>query len=289
MNTATENTASEESVEVEIETEAPAQSQSSAVTEDDDELGAYSSKVQSRINKLTEKRRQAERDAEEAKRLAQVLYEEKQRLEERVRNLDSGYLSEYGSRLETQAFAAKEAFKKAYESGDADALSAAQEQMAKIAIDQERFRLAKQRASAQQPVQVERQQYAQQQMRQMPPEEPKVDPKAKSWAEKNDWFGSDKLLTAAAMALHSTLVEDEGFDPASDEYYSEIDRRIRREFPHKFKSAQTAAPARVASGAASASKAASPGRRQVRLTASQVAMAKRLNVPLDEYAKYVKD
>ena len=97
------------------------------------------------------------------------------------------------------------------------------------------------------------------------------------------------MLTAAAMALHSTLVEDEGFDPTSDEYYSEIDRRIRREFPNKFKTTQTAAPARVASAASSASKAAVQGRRSVKLSASQVAMAKRLNVPLEEYAKYVKE
>lgn len=250
---------------------------------EDDELGNYSQKVKNRINKLTEKRRQAERDAEEAKRLAQVLYEEKQRLEERVRSLDTGYLSEYGTRLEAQAAAAKDAFKKAYESGDADAVAAAQEQMSKIAIDQERYRIAKQRATTQQPLRADRSEQLQAQP------EVRVDQKAKTWAEKNEWFGSDKMLTAAAMAIHSTLVEDEGFDPTSDEYYGEIDRRIRREFPHKFKTAQSAAPARVASAASSASKAAVQGRRSVRLTASQVAMAKRLNVPLEEYAKYVKD
>jgi hypothetical protein len=124
----------------------------------------------------------------------------------------------------------------------------------------------------------------------MPVQQPvRVDKKAQTWAEKNDWFGSDKMLTAAAMALHSTLVEDEGFDPTSDEYYSEIDSRIRREFPHKFKTTQSAAPARVASAASSASRAAVQGRRSVKLSASQVAMAKRLNVPLEEYAKYVKE
>jgi hypothetical protein len=155
--------------------------------------------------------------------------------------------------------------------------------MSKIAIDQERFRIAKQRSEAQ-PQQVERAETPVQ-----PQQEVRVDRKAQTWAEKNDWFGSDKMLTAAAMALHSTLVEDEGFDPTSDEYYSEIDSRIRREFPHKFKTTQSAAPARVASAAASASKAAVQGRRSVKLSASQVAMAKRLNVPLEEYAKYVKE
>lgn len=270
------------SIEVEAE-ESSAQPQET----DDDELSGYSQKVQSRINKLTAKARAEERDRQEAQRLAEQLYQENQLLQQRIKGLDTGYLSEYGTRLEAQSIAAKDAFKKAYESGDADAIAVAQEQMSKIAIDAERFRIAKQRTTAQAPVQADRQEaYVQQPQRQP---EVRVDPKAQTWAERNDWFGSDKMLTAAAMALHSTLVEDEGFDPTSDEYYSEIDRRIRREFPAKFKTAQTAAPARVASAASSASRAAVQGRRSVKLSASQVAMAKRLNVPLEEYAKYVKD
>ncbi len=269
--------------EVSVEIESEGQESPVSAQDDDDELGQYSTKVKSRINKLTAKSRAAERDKEEAQRLAEQLYQENQKLQQRVRGLDTGYLSEYGTRLEAQSIAAKDAFKKAYESGDPDALASAQEQMSKIAIDQERFRIAKQRSEAQ-PQQVERAEapvQAQQPVR--------VDRKAQTWAEKNDWFGSDKMLTAAAMALHSTLVEDEGFDPTSDEYYSEIDSRIRREFPHKFKTSQSAAPARVASAASSASRAAVQGRRSVKLTASQVAMAKRLNVPLEEYAKYVKE
>jgi hypothetical protein len=272
--------------DISVEIESEGQETPASAQDDDDELGQYSTKVQSRINKLTAKSRAAERDKEEAQRLAEQLYQENQKLQQRVKGLDTGYLSEYGTRLEAQAIAAKDAFKKAYESGDPDALASAQEQMSKIAIDQERFRIAKQRSEAQ-PQQVERAETpAPQAPRQ---QEVKVDKKAQSWAEKNDWFGSDKMLTAAAMALHSTLVEDEGFDPTSDEYYSEIDSRIRREFPHKFKTTQSAAPARVASAAASASKAAVQGRRSVKLSASQVAMAKRLNVPLEEYAKYVKE
>jgi FtsZ-binding cell division protein ZapB len=272
--------------DISVEIESDGQDTPASAQDDDDELGQYSTKVQSRINKLTAKSRAAERDKEEAQRLAEQLYQENQKLQQRVKGLDTGYLSEYGTRLEAQAIAAKDAFKKAYESGDPDALASAQEQMSKIAIDQERFRIAKQRSEAQ-PQQVER---AEAPAPQAPrPQEVKVDKKAQTWAEKNDWFGSDKMLTAAAMALHSTLVEDEGFDPTSDEYYSEIDSRIRREFPHKFKTTQSAAPARVASAAASASKAAVQGRRSVKLSASQVAMAKRLNVPLEEYAKYVKE
>ena len=269
--------------DVSVEVESEGQGTPASAQDDDDELGQYSTKVQSRINKLTAKSRAAERDKEEAQRLAEQLYQENQRLQQRVKGLDTGYLSEYGTRLEAQAIAAKDAFKKAYESGDPDALASAQEQMSKIAIDQERFRIAKQRSEAQ-PQQFERAEVPVQ----IQPEV-RVDKKAQTWAEKNEWFGSDKMLTAAAMALHSTLVEDEGFDPTSDEYYSEIDSRIRREFPHKFKTTQSVAPARVASAAASASKAAVQGRRSVKLSASQVAMAKRLNVPLEEYAKYVKE
>lgn len=278
------NELDDEEISVEVETE---ESSVQPQETDDDELSGYSQKVQSRINKLTAKARSEERNSQEAQRVAEQLYQENQRLQERIKGLDTGYLSEYGTRLEAQSIAAKDAFKKAYESGDSDAIAVAQEQMSKIAIDAERFRIAKQRATAPAPAQAQRQEMQEQPVQRQP--EVRVDPKAQTWAEKNEWFGSDKMLTAAAMALHSTLVEDEGFDPASNEYYSEIDRRIRREFPHKFKTTQTAAPARVASAASSASKAAVQGRRSVKLSASQVAMAKRLNVPLEEYAKYVKD
>jgi len=255
----------------------------------DDELADYGRKAKTRINQLTERYRREQRVGEESKRLSERLYQENQALKQRIKGLDSGYLGEYGTRLEAQAAAAKDAFKKAYESGDAEALVSAQEQMGKISIDQERYRLAKQRTErterderAGQEMPVQQQQYQQ-------AAQPQVDGKAKTWAEKNEWFGTDKMLTAGALAIHSTLVEDEGFDPTSEEYYSEIDRRVRREFPNRFKTSQSAAPARVASVAASASKAATQGRRSVKLTASQVAMAKRLNVPLEEYAKYVKD
>ena len=272
--------------EVDIEIEDEPQVEASSSDDSDDELGSYSQKVQNRIKKLTEKYRREERDREESQRLAQQLYQENQQLQQRIKGLDTGYLGEYGTRLEAQAAAAKDAFKKAYESGDSEALVAAQEQMGKIAIDQERFRLAKQRTQVA-PREEPAQQQQVQQQRQAPA--PQVDAKAKTWAEKNEWFGSDKMLTAAALAIHSTLVEDEGFDPSSEEYYTEIDRRVRREFPAKFKTSQSAAPARVASVAASASKTAVQGRRSVKLSASQVAMAKRLNVPLTEYAKFVKD
>ena len=253
----------------------------------DDELADYGRKAKTRINQLTERYRREQREGEESKRLSERLYQENQALKQRIKGLDSGYLGEYGTRLEAQAAAAKDAFKKAYESGDADALVSAQEQMGKISIDQERYRLAKQRTERTDRDERMEQEVPVRQQERAPA--PQVDGKAKTWAEKNEWFGTDKMLTAGALAIHSTLVEDEGFDPTSEEYYNEIDRRVRREFPNKFKTSQSAAPARVASVAASASKTATQGRRSVKLTASQVAMAKRLNVPLEEYAKYVKD
>ena len=271
-----------------IDVEVEEGSQVEALSDDsDDELADYGRKAKTRINQLTERYRREQREGEESKRLSERLYQENQALKQRIKGLDSGYLGEYGTRLEAQAAAAKDAFKKAYESGDADALVSAQEQMGKISIDQERYRLAKQRTERTDRDERMEQEVPVRQQERAPA--PQVDGKAKTWAEKNEWFGTDKMLTAGALAIHSTLVEDEGFDPTSEEYYNEIDRRVRREFPNKFKTSQSAAPARVASVAASASKTATQGRRSVKLTASQVAMAKRLNVPLEEYAKYVKD
>lgn len=275
---------SDDDIEVEVEEG----SQVEVLADDsDDELADYGKNAKTRINQLTERYRREQREGEESKRLSERLYQENQALKQRIKGLDSGYLGEYGTRLEAQAAAAKDAFKKAYESGDADALVSAQEQMGKISIDQERYRLAKQRTERTDRDERMEQEVPVRQQERAPA--PQVDGKAKTWAEKNEWFGTDKMLTAGALAIHSTLVEDEGFDPTSEEYYSEIDRRVRREFPNRFKTSQSAAPARVASVAASASKAATQGRRSVKLTASQVAMAKRLNVPLEEYAKYVKD
>jgi hypothetical protein len=124
-----------------------------------------------------------------------------------------------------------------------------------------------------------------------PPPPPKPDPKAEQWATKNEWFGQDQTMTYAAFGIHKQLIEDEGFDATTDEYYNELDNRIRTEFPHKFQEAtKKSSGPRVASAGATASKSSSPkGRRTVKLTPSQIAIAKRLNVPLEEYAKYVKE
>jgi len=219
--------------------------------------------------------------------LAQQLLTENQSLKSRVQNLDEGYLSEYGTRLDAQVDTAKRLYKEAYDSGDTDKMFDAQEALSKMSIEQERLRLAKQRSEHQ----MQQEQYQQEQYQQAPVQQPvaKPDPKAQGWAEKNEWFGSDEVMTYAAFGIHRKLVEEEGFDPASEEYYTEVDRRMRSEFPNKFQTKKSSG-AQVASAGASASRSTSKsGRRSVKLSPSQIAMAKRLNVPLEEYAKFVKD
>ncbi len=288
----------EEGVEVEIDAPeqdeessgTPVSAESSSTEQDsDDELDSYSNKVQSRIKKLTEKYRKEERDREEAVRMAQQLLQENQTLKGRMQNLDKGYLAEYSTRLETQVSAAKNLYREAHDSGDTDKMLEAQEALSKMSIEQERLRLAKQRSESAAPQGGEEIQVPQQQIQPQQPAPP-ADPKAKGWAEKNNWFGEDEVMTYAAFGIHRKLVEEEGFDPQSDDYYTEVDKRMRSEFPHKFQPAKRSGGAQVAPAGASATRStAKSGRRSVKLSPSQIAMAKRLNVPLEEYAKYVKD
>ena len=257
----------------------------------EDELETYSSKVQNRIKKLTEKYRKEERDREEAVRMAQQLLGENQQLKSRMQNLDKGYLSEYGTRLDSETTNAKRLYKEAYEAGDADKMMEAQEAMSRMSIEQERLRIAKQRSEQ---VEVEQgQAQGQPAPQQAAPQQnpaPKPDPKAEAWAEKNEWFGSDEVMTYAAFGIHRKLVEEEGIDPTANDYYTEVDKRMRVEFPHKFQAAKKSGGAQVAPAGASATRStAKTGRRSVKLSPSQIAMAKRLNVPLEEYAKYVKE
>jgi len=260
---------------------------------DESELETYSKGVQKRISRLTEKFRKEERDREEAVRFSQQLLQEKQQLEGRLKQLDSGYLNEYGARIEAQITSARRNYKDAYEAGDTDRMIEAQEALARASSDKERYDLAKRRADQRvETAPVETQQYQQQPARQQQQQAPQaqVDPKAQGWAEKNTWFGQDEVMTYAAFGIHRKLVEEEGFDPQSDDYYSEIDRRVRTEFPHKFKTANTSGKSQVAPAGSSASRSTNKqGRKTVRLSPSQIAIAKRLNVPLEEYAKYVKD
>jgi len=281
---------------VEIEIDAPEEETSKETVEveekePEDELTNYSSKVQNRIKKLTEKYRNEERDREEAVRMAQQLLSENTQLKTRMQNLDKGYLTEYGTRLESQTSEAKRIYKEAYEAGDADKMIEAQEGLSKMTIEQERLRIAKQRSEDK--VVVEQQQFQGQQQQQPAPQQqqaaPKPDPKAEAWAEKNEWFGNDEVMTYAVFGIHRKMVQEEGIDPNGEEYYSEVDRRMRVEFPHKFKAKQSGGAQVAPAGASATRSTAKTGRRSVKLSPSQIAMAKRLNVPLEEYAKFVKD
>ena len=278
-----------ESEEQEAKSSAPESDSDSG--ESESEIENYSKGVQKRISRLTEKYRKEERDRQEAVRVAQQLLQEKQQLEGRLKQLDSGYLNEYGARVEAQVTTARRAYKEAYEAGDTDRMIEAQESLARATSDKERYELAKRRADERVAVQPQAQQEQQFQPQAQPQaQQPaQVDPKAQGWAEKNEWFGQDEVMTYAAFGVHRKLVEEEGFDPQSDEYYTEIDRRMRSEFPHKFKTAQKSGNSQVAPAGSSASRSTKQGRRTVKLSPSQIAIAKRLNVPLEEYAKYVKD
>ena len=258
----------------------------------DEELDSYSKGVQSRIKKLTEKYRQEERDKAEAVRLSQELIDENKKLKSRMQALDTGYLSEFGSRLQAQTEEIKRIYKEAYENGDTDKMVEAQQALAQVTNEQARYNTAKSRQEQQAKTQVEAAEQPQQQ--QGPPQtqvqRPKPDPQAEQWAGRNKWFGEDRVMTAAAFAIHAQLTNEEGFDSDSSEYYTEVDKRIRSEFPHKFQPAKrSGGGSQVASAGNSASRSTKPGRRTVKLTHSQVAIAKKLGVPLEEYAKFVKD
>jgi hypothetical protein len=289
-----------ETVEEEIVVEEPQQEEKEVKAAEpepeaktgDEELDSYSKGVQSRIKKLTEKYRQEERDKAEALRVSQELLEENKKLKSRMQALDTGYLSEYGTRLQSQTEAAKRAYKEAYDAGDSDKMVEAQQALSNIAVETQRYNTAKVRAEQQAKARVAQQQQPVQQQAQQQPvqQQAQPDPRAMAWKDKNTWFGEDKIMTAAAFALHNQLTEEEGFDPNTEEYYTEVDSRIRKEFPHKFQAAKkSGGGSQVASASSSASRSNKQGRRSVKLSHSQVAIAKKLGVPLEEYAKYVKE
>lgn len=282
--------------EIELETkeeetnEVAVESKDKEKSEDTDDLSEYSESVKKRISKLTSKFREEERQRNEAIKFAESVKKQNEELKAKLDKLDNTYVGEFDTRVQSQAAAAKEAYRKAYEAGDADAMYEAQQTISKIALEEARLAQIKAQREEQAKV-AQTSPQTEQPQAQQPQAQPKPDPKAEQWAEKNTWFGQDQTMTYAAFGLHKQLIEEEGFDPNSDEYYNELDNRIRSEFPHKFQEAQKKSSGpRVASAGTTASKSSSPkGRRTVKLTASQIAIAKRLNVPLEEYAKYVKE
>jgi hypothetical protein len=251
--------------------------------EDEQELQDVGKRAQDRIKKLTGKYKKEERAKQEAERKAEETSLENQKLKERLENLDKGYITEYGTRLDAQLEQAKKNYKEAHDAGDVDKMFDAQQALAKISIEQERHRIAKERQDA-----MAQQVPTEPQPQQQPQRQPVVDPKAQAWAEENEWFGSDVVMTNTAMGIHQKL-EQEGIDVSSDEYYDEVNRQMKGLFPDKFKSERAnVGGARVASADTSASRK-KPGRRTVRLNDRQVAIAKSLGVPLEEYAKHVKE
>tara|TARA_A100001515_G_scaffold143153_3_gene143628 strand:- start:1129 stop:2034 length:906 start_codon:yes stop_codon:yes gene_type:complete len=270
-----------------VETEAQ-ETVAEVVTEDDSEHEEYSASVKKRINRLTKKMREAERQREEALRYAQQVQTESEQLRTRVNSLDHGYMTEYGNRLNVEHRQAENDYKRAVELGDPDATLEAQRKLTELSIQANQYTQAQQ--AAQQRQQYE-QQYAQQATQQpAQPAQPQApDPKAEEWAKKNEWFGQDEAMTFAAFGVHKKLVEDEGFDPQSDDYYNELDNRMRDEFPHKLNNTGSERrPAQTVAGV-SRSTTGRTNSKRVKLSPTQVAIAKKLGVPLEEYAKYVRD
>ncbi len=271
----------EEKIEVEEVTDVPVQEDKrEQKVEKKDEVQEYSEGVQKRIAKLTRKMREAERQKEEAVAYADAINKQKNELEGRLSTLDKSYTSEFETRVKTNMVAAKQALKTAIESQDVEGQIAAQEQIANLTMDAARLNAMKVAAESK-PKEVN---VTPQQTRQSA----QTDPMAEAWASENAWFGNDSAMTYTAFDIHKQLVEKEGYDPKSKEYYAEVDKRIRVEFPHKFDKIEdnTTERAKPVQNVASAKRSASTkGRKTVKLTPSQVAIAKRLGVPLEEYAK----
>ena len=255
--------------------------------EQKDELKDYSEGVQRRIAKLTKKWREAQRQADEALSFAKIQKEEKEKLEKKYSSVEQAGVKDREERIKSGMQAAAARLAAAREAQDFAAEVEAQKEIARLGYEEARLIEAKQMAE-------EAVKYApkEQELPRITPQQTEmIDPKAEAWGSKNRWFGSDTAMTYTAFDLHKRLTEEEGYDPQSDEYYAEIDKRIRLEFPHKFVNNSdkaenyTTKPTQIV---ASAKRSVKPGRKTVRLTSSQVAIAKKLGVPLEEYAKQLK-
>ncbi len=257
-------------------------------TEEPEELEAYSDNVQKRINQLTAKRKQALEEADAAYNFAQQQKDENEQLKQQLNQLNQGYTSEFGNRIESQTAQAKKLYKEAFDAGDADKMSEASDLMAKLAIENERLRIQKARTEQ---AGTTRDNEAKGDVKQTPTQtrqtnqKQDLDPKLQKWLDNNSWFGTDMVMTRGAQAIHEQLVAQEGFDPSTDDYYSEVSKRMAGEFPHKFKgvqkNAQSVAPA---SSGRSIKKG---GKKTIELTPGQVAFAKKMRIPLEKYAQEV--
>ena len=275
--------------DTEVEVESPEQETESEKVEvvQEDQFEKAESSTQKRIDRLTKKMREAQRREEEAINYAKQVQDEATKLKQRFSALDSNYVTEYSNRVSTQMEQTEKELARAMELGDTAAVVEANKKMIALSAENERANQAK-LAQERQQQQAQQQQAAPQQMQAAPQQQIKrPDPKAQDWASRNEWFGQDEAKTFAAFGIHKKLVEDEGFDPTSDEYYTELDRRISDTFGGEAKSASKR-PAQTVAGVSRSNSGRSSGKK-VRLTPSQVAIAKKLGVPLEEYAKYVKE
>jgi hypothetical protein len=287
----------EDSQETEVESEEVEQEEPKQETKkqesSDEEIEDYSDGVKKRINKLTYKIREAERRENAALEYAKGLQEELNKTKNTLSKTDKNLYDEYSARVETQLKAAEADYKKAYESGDTDAMLQAQKEVAKYAVEQESLtRVQSRQTDENEKEQVEDttvQNIRQPQPLPEPELTPQPDPKAQEWASRNEWFGDDIAMTTSAFAFHRQLVEQEGYDPTSDDYYSEIDKRLKEAFPHKLGNTSQGNVNEVVTGSSrGANTTRARSRKKVKLTPSQVAIAKRLGVPLEEYAKHIK-
>ena len=258
----------------------------------EEELEEYSTGVKNRIDKLTKRMREEERQKTAATQYANSVRTENDQLKLRLNNLDQGYQEEFGGRIDSQLTSAKRAFKDAHEAGDVDRMVEAQEALANLTVEKGKLK---------KPIAASAGTQVAAQTGPAPGTAPPVqapgtpqpaappDPRAEAWAARNHWFGQDEVMTYASFGIHRRLIEDEGFDPQTEDYYGELDKRMAAEFPHKLgKQAGNGGSRKVASAESSRSRNKG-GRKSVRLTPSQVAIAKKLGVPLEEYAKYVKE
>jgi hypothetical protein len=256
---------------------------------DDSELEDYSKGVQARIAKLTRKMREAERREQAAVEYAKAVEEKRQILEKRFEKTDSDYIKKFETTISSGLESAQKELAAAIESGSAEAQVAANKRIAQLAFENAKLEAAKEGRETKQeekPVQL-----SQANNVNIPRRDDPInpDPRAEAWAAKNSWFGTDRAMTYTAFEIHKDLTEKEGYDPSSDEYYAEVDKRIKVDFPHKFGNTETKQTTAPVQTVASATRSVKPGRKTVRLTSSQVAIAKKLGVPLEEYAKQLKN
>ena len=252
---------------------------------EDTKLEDYSKGVQARIAKLTRKMREAERQRDAATEYAKSVEEKRKALETRFEKTDADYLKKFETSINTGLEAAQKELAAAIESGDAKAQVEANKRIATLAFENAKLTQSKEARTERPVTKPADVRTPSQPVTQAEPS----DPKAEGWASKNTWFGQDRAMTYTAFEIHKDLVDKEGYDPNSDEYYAEVDKRIRVDFPHKFAKTDVKQTAQPVQTVASAKRSVKPGRKTVKLTSSQVAIAKKLGVPLEEYAKQLKN